>query len=138
MTDTQKQGHKGHTPGEGGKIFPDDAENVPGRSGYPPKVKKVGKSHPCSATDEACVSEVLLTKVQADRDRLAALNAELDAYLKRIGGCSDAYCVITGRAQGMHTNGGCQHLKEPGQYRTGRTLSAVKQIARAALAPRKE
>lgn len=37
---------------------------------------------------------------------------ELEDYLQRIGGCTDGYCEVTGRAKGMHTNGGCRCLRE--------------------------
>lgn len=26
-------------------------------------------------------------------------------------GCSDGYCIVNGRAKGMHTNGGCRCFK---------------------------
>jgi hypothetical protein len=29
-----------------------------------------------------------------------------------IKGCSDGYCVITGVAKGMHTNGGCKCIQD--------------------------
>lgn len=37
---------------------------------------------------------------------------ELESYLQQLGGCGDGYCDITGKAKGMHTNGGCRCLRE--------------------------
>lgn len=34
--------------------------------------------------------------------------ADFDKTMQSIGGCSDGYCVITGKATGQHTNGGCR------------------------------
>jgi hypothetical protein len=31
-----------------------------------------------------------------------------DAQAERIGGCGDGYCIVTGKATGQHTNGGCR------------------------------
>lgn len=36
---------------------------------------------------------------------------DYDAAIKSIGGCGDGYCLVTGKAKGMHTNGGCHCFK---------------------------
>lgn len=38
---------------------------------------------------------------------------EYDARMKEIGPCGDGYCLVTGKAKGMHTNGGCRCWKNP-------------------------
>ncbi|MCR5876980.1 hypothetical protein [Phenylobacterium sp. J367] len=37
--------------------------------------------------------------------------AELDAYLRELGGCSDGHCIII-KPIGMHTNGGCRCARD--------------------------
>lgn len=32
--------------------------------------------------------------------------------LKKLDGCGDGYCLITGKAKGMHTNGGCHCYRD--------------------------
>lgn len=44
-------------------------------------------------------------------------------------GCSDGGCVF-GHPGGMHTNGGCQCLKERGAYVLRRTVMQLSQVAR--------
>lgn len=41
-------------------------------------------------------------------DPLTDARLEYDAAMREIGGCSDGYCLVTGPAKGMHTNGGCR------------------------------
>ena len=33
---------------------------------------------------------------------------DLLVSLAAAGGCGDGYCIVTGKAQGQHTNGGCR------------------------------
>ena len=44
---------------------------------------------------------------EANARLIAAAQAERDAYLKQIGGCTDGNCIIV-KPVGMHTNGGCR------------------------------
>lgn len=45
-------------------------------------------------------------------DELRAELAGTDAALARIGGCSDGYCMISGPAKGMGTNGRCRCVRD--------------------------
>ena len=38
------------------------------------------------------------------------MSLDREALFKDWPGCSDGYCVVRGRAKGMHTNGGCRCL----------------------------
>lgn len=33
---------------------------------------------------------------------------DFDERMAEIGGCGDGYCLVTGHAKGIHTNGGCR------------------------------
>lgn len=41
-------------------------------------------------------------------DAVLALVGKFDTITTATGGCSDGYCLVTGKAKGMHTNGGCR------------------------------
>lgn len=45
--------------------------------------------------------------VNPPTDPMAQFLADYDAYMLKIGGCSDGGCMID-RPKGMHTNGGCR------------------------------
>lgn len=49
-----------------------------------------------------------------------------DSYMQKIGGCTDGYCFITGRAEGVHTNGGCHCYDD--RTRVRRCLQATRQL----------
>lgn len=45
----------------------------------------------------------------ADTDALLRQAMEaFDRQASAAGGCGDGYCCVTGKAKGMHTNGGCR------------------------------
>lgn len=49
-----------------------------------------------------------LDEVMRDADeRMEQLLADYDKVANFVGGCSDGWCYVTGKANGMHTNGGC-------------------------------
>lgn len=54
--------------------------------------------------------------------KIAEAVAEHEAALNQIGGCGDGYCLVTGRAKGMHTNGGCRCWQE--KYRAQLAMGA--------------
>jgi hypothetical protein len=51
-----------------------------------------------------------------------------DSVAAELGGCSDGYCIIKGRANGQHTNGGCRCLSRPADVNPFQ----LKKLARAA------
>lgn len=51
-----------------------------------------------------------------------------DSVASSLGGCSDGYCVIKGRVNGQHTNGGCRCLSYPADI----TPFTLKKLAIAA------
>lgn len=55
---------------------------------------------------------------------------ELDAYMQQLGGCTDGYCNVTGKATGMHTNGGCRCLRED-PYKAQRVIYALRKYIKA-------
>jgi hypothetical protein len=59
-----------------------------------------------------------------NKDDLKAILADYDARMEAIGGCSDGYCMVTGPAKGMHTNGGCHCWME--KYRAQRVMIAAR------------
>ncbi len=56
------------------------------------------------------------------------------ATAKTLGGCSDGYCVITGKASGQHTNGGCKCGVYEGSRGINRLLQMAHSLALRALA----
>lgn len=56
------------------------------------------------------------------RTRTEEVLDELQERLEAIGGCSDGYCLVTGPAKGMHTNGGCRCL-DYDKYKAKRVVS---------------
>jgi len=60
---------------------------------------------------------------------------KLDKALKDIGGCTDGYCVITGHAKGMHTNGGCRCSKD--EFAVKRALMAFQMFRKEVIDGRK-
>jgi len=41
-----------------------------------------------------------------------AAKENCERTIKTLDGCSDGFCLITGPAKGMHTNGGCRCVKD--------------------------
>jgi hypothetical protein len=58
--------------------------------------------------------------------RLRAALAEYDAAMVSISGCGDGYCMVTGRATGMHTNAGCRCWRDGTVAR--RTMLAARRL----------
>lgn len=50
------------------------------------------------------------TRAYTDLERATRL---YDSVASELGGCGDGYCIIKGRANGQHTNGGCRCLSYP-------------------------
>lgn len=58
---------------------------------------------------------------------LVTVRDALDAFDKRmsdIGACGDSYCLVTGKAKGMHTNGGCRCWSN--KYTAQRAMGAAR------------
>lgn len=55
----------------------------------------------------------------------------LRAELRRLG-CSDGYCIIAGKATGMHTNGGCHCLMRGDPMERARVAQALRLLREAA------
>jgi hypothetical protein len=55
---------------------------------------------------------------------------ELETYLQELGGCSDGYCYITGKAKGMHTNGGCRCFRDS-PHKTQQVIYALRKYIKA-------
>jgi hypothetical protein len=64
------------------------------------------------------------------REELEAELVGVDAALTRIGGCSDGYCNITGKARGQHTNGGCRCVKDMSARRALTMLQQLREKVR--------
>jgi hypothetical protein len=62
------------------------------------------ESHHCVR----CRAAAELTRLRSDNERMREALETFDKQAAVIGGCSDGYCSVTGRARGMHTNGGCK------------------------------
>lgn len=60
--------------------------------------------------------------------KLADAIAMYDSVADELGGCGDGYCIIKGRANGQHTNGGCRCLSYPADV----SPFQLKKLARAA------
>lgn len=61
-------------------------------------------------------------------ERLRKAVEAYDATAKSIGGCGDGYCIVTGKAEGQHTNGGCRCW----MYPTNRDGIAIRRLLVAA------
>jgi hypothetical protein len=44
----------------------------------------------------------------ATENKLAERLRFYDKIMRDIGACGDGYCLVTGKATGQHTNGGCR------------------------------
>lgn len=54
-----------------------------------------------------------------------------DDAVADIGGCGDGYCIIAGKAKGMHTNGGCRCFLHPSDIdgrKVRRLLTAARRV----------
>jgi len=60
-------------------------------------------------------------------DHLIAALASFESSMKIIGGCPDGYCLISGKAKGMHTNGGCRCWRN--KYDAFQAMSAGRRLA---------
>lgn len=63
------------------------------------------------------------TSVLSESSVLDAL-AAYDKRMQEIGACGDGYCLVTGRARGMHTNGGCRCWSN--KYTAQRVMGAAR------------
>lgn len=59
---------------------------------------------------------------QSVKDALAAY----DKRMQEIGACGDGYCLVTGKAKGMHTNGGCRCWSN--KYTAQRVMGAARAL----------
>lgn len=51
-----------------------------------------------------------------------------DGVVASVGGCTDGYCSVTGKASGMHTNGGCRCAYHMDNFTMNRFLVAARRL----------
>lgn len=60
---------------------------------------------------------------------IASAVTAYEKELQIIGGCGDGYCLVTGKAKGMHTNGGCHCWQD--KYKAQLAMRAAHSFLRA-------
>jgi hypothetical protein len=69
-----------------------------------------------------------LSRLRKEVGVLREALADFDEAMTAIGGCPDGYCFITGKATGMHTNGGCRCWKHPDHITVQRYMRAARKL----------